>query len=82
MSRKKISRRDFVADAGKLAFGAMVVPRHVLGGIGFRAPSATLNVACVGVGASFMDGLIRFDVARGIFPRAGFRSDLYVEARF
>ena len=35
-----------------------------------------------GVGASFMDGLIRFDVARGIFPRAGFRSDLYVEARF
>ena len=36
----------------------------------------------VGVGASFMDGLVRFDVARGIFPRAGFRSDLYVEARF
>jgi hypothetical protein len=35
-----------------------------------------------GVGASFMDGLIRFDVARGIFPRAGFRSDFYVEARF
>jgi hypothetical protein len=35
-----------------------------------------------GIGASFMDGLIRFDVARGIFPREGFRSDLYVEARF
>ena len=35
-----------------------------------------------GVGASFMDGLIRFDVARGIFPRKGFRSDLYIEARF
>ena len=34
-----------------------------------------------GVGASFMDGLIRFDVARGIFPRAGFRSDFYLEAR-
>ena len=36
----------------------------------------------VGVGASFMDGLIRFDVARGIFPRKGFRSDMYIEARF
>jgi hypothetical protein len=35
-----------------------------------------------GVGASFMDGLIRFDVARGIFPREGFRSDFYIEARF
>jgi len=36
----------------------------------------------VGVGASFMDGLIRFDVARGLFPRKGFRSDMYIEARF
>ena len=36
----------------------------------------------VGVGASFMDGLIRFDVARGIYPRKGFRSDMYIEARF
>jgi hypothetical protein len=35
-----------------------------------------------GVGASFMDGLVRFDIARGIFPRKGFRSDLYIEARF
>lgn len=36
----------------------------------------------VGAGASIMDGLIRFDVARGIFPREGMRVDLYVEARF
>src|SRR5688572_7352307 len=56
MSRK-ITRRDFVADAGKLAFGAMVVPRHVLGGIGFRAPSATLNVACIGIGGMGMNNL-------------------------
>ncbi|MFC1640162.1 FAD-dependent oxidoreductase [Gemmatimonadota bacterium] len=27
-----------------------IVPRHVLGGRGFRAPSDTLNVACIGVG--------------------------------
>src|SRR5688500_4675147 len=57
MSRRKISRRDFVADAGKLAFGAMIVPRHVLGGVGYRAPSATLNVACVGVGGMGMNNM-------------------------
>ena len=44
------SRREFVADAGKLALGAMIVPRHVLGGVGYRAPSDTLNVAIVGCG--------------------------------
>jgi hypothetical protein len=29
-----------------------------------------------------MDGLIRFDVARGIFPRSGMKVDLYLEGRF
>ena len=57
MSPREITRRDFVADAGKLAFGAMVVPRHVLGGIGFRAPSATLNVACIGIGGMGMNNM-------------------------
>jgi len=36
----------------------------------------------VGVGASILDGLLRLDVARGIYPRAGFRVESYVEARF
>ncbi|MFL5580035.1 MAG: ShlB/FhaC/HecB family hemolysin secretion/activation protein [Gemmatimonadaceae bacterium] len=35
-----------------------------------------------GVGASFMDGLFRFDLARGIYPRQQVRLDLYLEARF
>src|SRR5215203_747688 len=55
--KKGITRRDFVADAGKLAMGAviaphvpMIVPRHVLGGKGYVAPSAMLNVGVVGVG--------------------------------
>ena len=30
--------------------GAMIVPRHVLGGPGYQAPSDTLNIAVVGVG--------------------------------
>jgi hypothetical protein len=36
----------------------------------------------VGVGASFLDGLIRMDLARGIHPRWQTRLDLYLEARF
>jgi hypothetical protein len=36
----------------------------------------------VGVGASFMDGLVRFDVARGIFPEKKIRANFYVDARF
>ena len=57
MSQKKLTRRDFVADASKLAAGAIaaggfptIVPRHVLGGPGFTPPSALLNIAIVGVG--------------------------------
>jgi len=36
----------------------------------------------VGVGFSFLDGLMRFDVARGLYPRKQFRVDLSLEARF
>lgn len=36
----------------------------------------------VGVGASILDGLIRFDVSRGLYPRKQVRVDLYVEAKF
>ena len=39
-------------------------------------------VSGAGVGASFMDGLIRFDIAKGIHPSRGWRTDLYLEARF
>ena len=35
-----------------------------------------------GVGASLLDGLVRFDVARGIHPQKKIRANLYVEARF
>ena len=35
-----------------------------------------------GIGASFLDGLIRFDLSRGIWPEKQTRADLYVEATF
>ena len=45
-----VTRRNFVSTTSKLALGGMVVPRHVLGGHGYQAPSDTLNVAIVGAG--------------------------------
>src|SRR6516162_9738472 len=50
MRQNKVTRRSFVAGTAGAAFGAMVVPRHVLGGAGYLAPSETVNVAVVGCG--------------------------------
>ena len=50
MTRKKVTRRQFVSDAGKIGLGVMIVPRHVLGGVGYQAPSDTMNFAVVGFG--------------------------------
>lgn len=36
----------------------------------------------VGAGVSLMDGLVRFDVAKGIYPEKKVRANLYVEGRF
>lgn len=46
----------------------------------WRQPGRPMSGA--GVGMSFMDGLVRADLARGIYPSRRFRFDLYVEARF
>jgi hypothetical protein len=35
-----------------------------------------------GAGLSFLDGLFRLDVARGIYPEKGWRTDLHIGARF
>ena len=46
----------------------------------FTEPGRPMSGA--GVGASFLDGLVRFDVAKGIYPEKKIRANLYVEARF
>lgn len=51
------SRRDFVGHSASLALGAMIVPRTVLGGPGYRAPSDKLNIACVGIGGMGMSNM-------------------------
>jgi len=50
MTVKKVTRRKFVADASAIGLGVMIVPRHVLGGVGYQAPSDTMNFAVVGFG--------------------------------
>lgn len=47
---KTPSRRDFLKTTAVAAAGFMIVPRHVLGGKGYRAPSDMLTIASVGVG--------------------------------
>lgn len=44
------SRRDFIKTGAAAAAGFMVVPRHVLGGVGYVAPSDRLIIAGIGVG--------------------------------
>lgn len=48
------SRRSFLTAAGAAAFGFTIVPRHVLGGGGYQAPSERVNLA--GIGAGGMGG--------------------------
>ena len=50
MKKKPLSRRAFVGQTAAASFGAMILPRHVLGGPGFQAPSDTLNIAAIGAG--------------------------------
>jgi predicted dehydrogenase len=52
-----LSRRAFLGDSATLAAGALILPRWILGGAGYRAPSARLNIACVGIGGMGMSNM-------------------------
>ncbi|HUQ46618.1 MAG TPA: BamA/TamA family outer membrane protein [Gemmatimonadaceae bacterium] len=71
-------------ELGSSFVGARPVVFYDIGWAGdrknFLDPGRPISGA--GVGASFMDGLVRFDVARGIYPEKKIRANLYVEARF
>ena len=59
----------------------------VFGDVGWAGPRDLWShpgrpMSGAGVGISFLDGLVRADLARGIYPSKRFRFDLYVEARF
>ena len=65
MSEKKnatnaSSRRDFIKNTGLAAAGFFIVPRHVLGGKGFLAPSDRLLIAGVGAGGKGQSDIANF----------------------
>ncbi len=49
-SKANSSRRDFLKNGGLSLAGFYIVPRHVLGGVGYQSPSDTLNIAVIGAG--------------------------------
>ncbi|RXF69646.1 Gfo/Idh/MocA family protein [Arcticibacter tournemirensis] len=67
MAEKKVtseaalkSRRDFIKNTALAAAGFMIVPRHVLGGKGFLAPSDRLLIAGIGVGGKGQSDIASF----------------------
>ncbi len=49
-SKFGMSRRSFIGKTSLAAAAITIVPRHVLGGQGYTAPSDKLNIACIGIG--------------------------------
>ncbi|TFG96770.1 MAG: Gfo/Idh/MocA family oxidoreductase [Calditrichales bacterium] len=45
-----MTRRDFIGKSAMATAAFTIVPRFVLGGNGYQAPSDKLNIACIGVG--------------------------------
>src|SRR5271165_3232548 len=66
------SRRKFLKKALAAGAGWYIVPRHVLGGRGFTAPSDKLVIGSVGIG-----GKGEVDVKRGAAIRSKFGSARY-----
>ncbi|SEW11710.1 Predicted dehydrogenase [Chitinophaga sp. YR573] len=58
-----VSRRSFLRNGALTAAGFMIVPRHVLGGKGFIAPSDRLRVAGIGVGGKGESDLL--EISKG-----------------
>ncbi len=56
----QISRRSFLTTGATAAAGFMIVPRHVLGGRGYTAPSDRLRVAGIGVGGKGESDIAEF----------------------
>jgi predicted dehydrogenase len=48
---KKLSRRKFIGTTAAATAGFTIIPRYVMGGRGYTAPSDLINVAGIGVGS-------------------------------
>ena len=59
--QRPTSRRKFLRTATTAAAGFTIVPRHVLGGRGYRAPSDRLKILGVGAGGKGQSNLMPLD---------------------
>lgn len=50
MKKVTLDRRNFIRKSSAAAIAFTIIPRHVLGGIGYTAPSDQLTKAIIGVG--------------------------------
>tara|TARA_R110002012_G_scaffold32899_2_gene96652 strand:- start:854 stop:2368 length:1515 start_codon:yes stop_codon:yes gene_type:complete len=55
---RKINRREFVGSAALASMAFTIVPRHVVGGAGYVAPSDKLNLAYIGCGTQGMREMV------------------------
>ena len=60
LSVAPVSRRKFIGQTAAAAIGFSIVPRHVLGGVGYVPPSDKLNIAFIGVGAQGLRVMLHF----------------------
>lgn len=58
MKKLQSSRRKFLKSSATAAAGFYIVPRHVLGGVGYTAPSDRLNIAAIGAGGKGRSDII------------------------
>jgi len=82
-----MSGSAFWMGRGEFALSRRVVKPVIFGDVGWAGARQNFSspgrlMSGVGVGASVMDGMIRLDVARGLWPQKAVRVDLSVEARF
>ncbi|HVY76156.1 MAG TPA: Gfo/Idh/MocA family oxidoreductase [Puia sp.] len=61
--KKNMSRQDFLRNTALAAVGITIVPRHVLGGKGFVAPSDKLYIAAVGCAGEAENDIHHFATA-------------------
>ncbi len=55
-----VSRRKFIGQTAAAALGFTIVPRRVLGGVGYVPPSDKVNIAFIGVGAQGLRVMLHF----------------------
>ncbi|MHB1312427.1 MAG: ShlB/FhaC/HecB family hemolysin secretion/activation protein [Gemmatimonadaceae bacterium] len=82
-----MSGNAFWMGRGELALNRSAVKPVLFGDVGWAGDRKDFSkpgrpMSGVGVGASILDGMIRFDVARGLYPTRAVRVDLSLEARF